>query len=137
MKEYLFFSNRFSREIKVVFNAQDALIYFEILNADDIVVSKSNSVSISPLREQFLKDMAELKIKVTELDRKISFDMFWDKYNYKDSGRKKAEEAWNKLNKEDQIKAFDYSSVLDRKLKMGAIAKPYATTYLNQKRWEQ
>ncbi len=75
------------------------------------------------------------KIAVKEITRIIPFDAFWDKYNYKTSGRIDAEKAWNKLSVADKIGAYDYIPRYEAMIKLSNVAKMYGSRYLNAKRW--
>lgn len=87
-------------------------------------------------REQdFLLSAKEHKLKLTRVEVEVSFEMFWDAYKQKDCGRTKAEQTWNKMPKAEQVQAFEFIPAFNSILKNSGTAKPYATTYLNQKRW--
>ena len=137
MRTYLYFSSKFDRDIKMTFNASGILTSFEVVNGDELTTVSADPMAFPTKEATFLTNTAAKKVKVTELERVVTFVMFWDKYAYKDCGKSKCEASWNKLSKEDQIKAFDYIVVYDRRLKMNGLAKLYATTYLNKKPWEQ
>lgn len=87
--------------------------------------------------EEFLQSAKERNIKVTKVNREITFDMFWDAYAYKSSGKQEAENAWKKLSKEDRLSAFDYIPVYEGLLKLNPVSKLYAASYLNKKRWKK
>lgn len=68
------------------------------------------------------------------MDREITFEMFWNRYNDKSrSSKKKTEALWNKLSKTDQVKAYMYIPVYLKN--KGAAEKKYATTYLSDELW--
>lgn len=67
----------------------------------------------------------------------LSFDNFWNAYNYKIGKKPMAENIWKRMSKADQIAALSgikpYDSHLARHIMK---AKAHATTYLNQRYWE-
>lgn len=69
----------------------------------------------------------------TEVKRDVTFEMFWERYNYKASGRIPAQKAWDKLTEAERISAYDYIPTYEAHLKMSRTAKKYASTYLNSK----
>lgn len=69
-----------------------------------------------------------------ELEGNISFETFWDKYNDKvRSSRKRSQKLWEKLNKENQAKAYYYIDTYNRH--RGNAEKKYCETYLNAELW--
>lgn len=65
---------------------------------------------------------------------KVSFDMFWNRYNDKErSSKKKTETAWNKMPVAEQIKAFRFIAAYNQR--RGTADKKYATTYLSDELW--
>jgi hypothetical protein len=85
--------------------------------------------------EGFVAAANKSGIKLIEIKRDITFEMFWDKYNYKTSGKEEAKKAWTKLSKSNQTAAYDYISVYESILKQNPVAKQYGSSYLNAKRW--
>lgn len=74
------------------------------------------------------------KAEIVELEMKISFEMFWNKYDDKlRSSKKKTEKIWNKLTEPNQIKAYYYINTYNRN--RGTAEKKYAETYLNAELW--
>lgn len=88
--------------------------------------------------ETFIGSCEKYKIKYTELERVVTFEMFWKRYDYVMSGKKKAQEAWDKLSKLDQVQAYDFIPAYFSHLKLNTnISKKYACTYLNQMMWRK
>lgn len=76
------------------------------------------------------------KLTFVSADYRISFDMFWEKYNKK-FNKKRCEPLWNKLTKTKQVKAYYGISSYDKHL----IKNPWKTkadpeTYLRKEYWE-
>lgn len=71
--------------------------------------------------------------KLTEL--KANFEMFWQKYDDKiNSSKKRAELKWNKMNAQDQQRAYDFIPRYFANIPSGTRRK-YAETYLNAELW--
>lgn len=70
-------------------------------------------------------------IKAKVIECQISFESFWEKYNYK-LGKKEAKRFWDKLTEGDQIVAFMNIDPYDFYLiKNPQIQKLYPASYLN------
>ena len=69
------------------------------------------------------------------IEGSVTFEMFWDKYNYKAlSSKKKARDKWLKLNESDRQKAYNYINKYKSNINYGTAPK-YAETYLNHEQW--
>lgn len=124
---------------KMTFEYKDELIYSMTIENPDFKKDDCNDkkYSVYMTEQGFLKAIKERGVKFTKINRTINFEMFWDKYNYKSSGKKEAEAAWNKLSKKDQLEAYDYISVYDGLLKLNPAPKLYGSSFLNKKRWSK
>lgn len=83
----------------------------------------------------FLEHAKARNIKITKADRVITFEIFWDKYDYKASGKKEAQTAWNKLSQRDQQGAYDWITPYFSQIKLENKPKLHASSYLNKQRW--
>ena len=73
--------------------------------------------------------------KFTEIVQEITFDSFWNKYDDKvNSSKKRTETKWNKMSKNEQIKAFNYIQKYFPSVPYGT-RKKFAETYLNAELW--
>lgn len=77
------------------------------------------------------------KMKVTETKPDISFNAFWNEYNYKVGNKPRAEKLYNKLTETEKILAIgsikEYNRYLSRK---PTIERLYPETYLSQRRYD-
>lgn len=137
MKTYQYYSQIYCSDIQVSYNQYGILTNVQVLNSHEIhqVHAAAEQLKNYLKEVDFVAAAMANKLKYFEVDRKVSFADFWDKYKQKDCGRTKAEESWNKLSKINQVMAFDFIPAFEGILKMSNTPKPYATTYLNQKRW--
>lgn len=72
-------------------------------------------------------------VRVIEVGYEITFEDFYKSYNNK-VGKLKAEKAWQRLSRDEQLKAYLYIQKYKNSIPAG-IAQLYPATYLNQKRW--
>lgn len=76
-------------------------------------------------------------IKITEIAPDLSFQAFWDAFDYKMGNKSRAEAAWGKMNVEDRSTCI--LSIKKYKLwkkQNPSIGHIYAETFLSQRRWE-
>lgn len=120
------------------YNENGALVSQDLTEAD------LNAAQINWFNNKMPKFLHQLKesikgskkavLRIVQQE-KVSFEQFWDKYNYKArSSRKKALNCWNRLSQTDRDKAFNYISTYERSIPNG-IAKKYAEIYLNAELW--
>lgn len=129
MKVYKYFSKGLDSDVKLSYT-DGALSGVEI---DSAKVTTDNKAYFFITESQFLGVCKKHNIPVIEVERVVTFEMFWERYNYKASGRIPTLKAWEKLTKEEQIAAFDYIPVYDALWKGNKTAKKYGASYLNSK----
>ena len=72
---------------------------------------------------------------LTEEAEKVTFEMFWDRYNDKArSSRVKTQRVWDRMPEGERVKAYRYISRYKNSIPQGVCMK-YATTYLNDQLW--
>lgn len=137
MKTYQYHSAIFGCNVQSTYNKHGLLVSFTVLDGNDVTKVNLASGQLKNYVNEldFLAIAKQNGLKLTEVERVITFDLFWDAYKQKDCGRTKAEQVWGKLSKADQLEAYDFIPAFNGILKMNGTAKPYATTYLNSKRW--
>lgn len=87
--------------------------------------------------EAYVNDTSRKLMKVTEIAPDLSFQAFWDAFDYKMGNRSRVEAAWAKMSTEDKnacmlsLKRYKTWKKLNPN-----IAHMYGETYLNQRRWE-
>ncbi|HSW65204.1 MAG TPA: hypothetical protein VLH56_18130 [Dissulfurispiraceae bacterium] len=136
MKTLLWTSERFHGELEFRFNDRGLLIGYddrgELTNDQRAWILNG-----LPRTEKELKELAATSrsIKLTEVNRDISFDDFWQRYDHKVvSSKKKARAAWERLPKAEQMKAYNFIGKYLQNIATG-VAKKYAETYLNSSIW--
>lgn len=120
------------------YNLNGVLTAFKILN--DEVMSDNQLVWLLRRFPYFEKRILHWKDKVPNIEvtigePDISFDKFWDIYNYK-VGKANAIKEWKKLPKTDQIKAIAQIKAYDGFLRRKQTGKVYPERYLKHRRFE-
>ena len=82
----------------------------------------------------FFEWQKTFKNECIEMEMKITFSMFWDKYDDKErSSKKRCEKMWGKYDESHQVKAYYFIEVYNRN--RGNAEKKYCETYLNAEQW--
>lgn len=103
----------------------------------EVIFSENNPQSKKAfffVYEEGLLDATKGKTSIIEMNREITFEMFWDAYGYK-HGKAEALKAWNRLSKKDQQEAYYYIPAYESFRKANNHNKLMAASYLNAKRW--
>lgn len=76
------------------------------------------------------------KLKVTHIPASVTFDMFWEQYNYK-VDKALAMKQWDQMKEGERFAAVSAIKAYDNYLRLHpGIAKIYPVRYLKNKRWE-
>lgn len=137
MKTYLLTSPKWAGEIEVVYNDLNLMVSIDISRAE--LAEKQQIYFLRDLPRE-LAELERLRQKspslvITEVEQEVTFEMFWNKYDEKiRSSKKRAERAWNRMSKTNQVKAYRFIQRYKLSLHPGTNAK-YAETYLNAEQW--
>ncbi|MCF8339210.1 MAG: hypothetical protein K9I74_14630 [Bacteroidales bacterium] len=127
-------------QINFTYNENGLLIAFEIREGDITLEQLRFIRKYLPLKEKELDVWASAlkgKVEIDEVPEDLSFDRFWNEYNYKVGNKQRAEKPWNKLGDAEKLKVLKSIPKYEYWLATHqGIAKAHATTYLNQRRWE-
>lgn len=135
MKIYELHSDAFGCKVRLSYNDSGVLMNYEVMNPElNQVAAKAIKLFIT--EEYFKEIVKELGLKYTEIDRAITFDIFWKRYAYTPD-KKLAIDAWAKLSKEEQVLAYDFIPRYDTQLKQSGFNRKYAVRYLKDKPWIQ
>lgn len=132
-------SEKYNCDMQFKFDTQGQIVGFEIMAENPMNGTElSTFLALLPQSHgELLKYCKKKNLTLIELKPDLSFEIFWNKYNYKDGGsKKKAEAVWDKLSEKDKATAISWIPRYENILIRQGVAKMYATTYLNQKRWE-
>lgn len=134
MRTYEYFSAGFQANVRLTYtegllSVVDVETYTGNFNSGD-------KAHFYILEDNFLNNCKANKIRFTEIEREITFEMFWKRYKYTPD-KQLAIQAWNKLTKAEQLKAYDWIPTYDAQLKNSGLARKYAVRYLKDKPWIQ
>lgn len=135
MRDYVFTSNQFGGEILFSYDSEGMLVKYE--NKAELTDDQALFLSRNfPLAESDLHKIKGKTGKITEVTD-LSFERFWNEYDFKMGNKKKAQELWRKLSEGERIAVFEALPRYNYFLKINqGIMKAYPTTFLNQRRWE-
>ena len=125
-------------DLQFTFSDAGSLVGFQVvediqLNPKTVAGILENALTLDLLMEYCKRR----NLKLLEINNDLSFATFWDKYGYKEGGsKKKAEAQWNKLPEHKRAAAMAFISKYNALIAKQQVAKMYATTYLNQERWD-
>lgn len=137
MTTYSLTSEAFTGEVVFSFNDAGLLISYDATGAN---LSEKQQIF---LLRNIPRELAEVKAmlanspsaKFVQINKEITFDMFWNRYDEKTrSSKKTAETVWKRMSVTDRNKAYwfipkYFSSILP------GVPKKYAETYLRKELW--
>lgn len=136
MKIYQVHSNIMLGDVRLTYNNHGILVCWEAV--DQLTPATVELRSTLLLSEAlFFETAKKHNLKFFEVNRKVTFDMIWERYAYKvDKALALAE--WNKLTEEERVAAYDFVPFYFAQLKAnGGLAKKYLVRYLKHKPWVQ
>ena len=138
MKHFVVTSNHYQGELSFKFDLNDRLIGFQI-----------NAVLSQEQYDWFFKNLPKTTkvllsdwkansktIKITEVPLDLSFDAFYNKYNYKVGNKTKAKDLWAKMDDANRALAITKIDAYNRFTEQSMIAKVYPERYLSHRRYE-
>ncbi|MDJ1494177.1 hypothetical protein QNI19_14635 [Cytophagaceae bacterium DM2B3-1] len=136
MRKFVIVSRKFDCEI--IFSYSNGVFMgFEVnkeLPAESLqFIVNTAFYKLSDLQKAY--SSPKLKGALVELVQLISFDEFWNKYDYA-LDKKRAKDVWDKLPVHEQTRAYDYIENYNNELRKSGTAKMYAKTYLKNKVWD-
>ncbi|MAX81731.1 MAG: hypothetical protein CL843_16335 [Crocinitomicaceae bacterium] len=136
MRHFIFTSDGFTGSIHFKYNAEGFLIEF-IIEADltekQLLYFYKN---MPKLIEDLMVFKKDVKGQVKEIEPDLSFDNFWNTYDYKYGNKRRAIKLWEKLSQANKIAALAWITKYENNLRKSGHGKMYPETYLNQMRWE-
>ena len=135
-KRYTLTSDKFKGEI--IFEFTDLVLTkydtgsAELTDAQIVYFAKNLPRELAEV-EAFLSKSPSAKFE--EIKEEITFDMFWNRYDDKQSSsKKKTLTKWNKMKQSEQIKAYNHIPKYFMSLPPNT-RKKFAETYLNAELW--
>ncbi len=96
---------------------------------------RRNVLRTLPVRPEVLQRINWRDGILTEEAEKVTFEMFWDRYNDKArSSKVKTQRVWDRMPEGERVKAYRYINRYKCSIPQGVCMK-YATTYLNDQLW--
>lgn len=126
-------TGNFSGEILLEYDALTHQLVTLSVMADLDETRLENFLNILPKTAKAAEVLDKAPLKVTKVLADVTFDMFWERYNYK-VDKEVARKRWNAMSSTERIKAFNYIQKYKVSLKPG-IDVMYPSTYLSKKRW--
>jgi hypothetical protein len=135
MKTYIATSLKFTGGVEYTFNAEGILVCIDMRDATLTEEQRLYLWFNRPRSVNHVETFAvAASLMITEKLVEITFEQFYEAYGYKE-GRKKAETAWNRLSKAEQLKAYQYIATIKTKKQISGQALQYPASYLNSARW--
>ena len=106
-----------------------------VFNGDYPERQRRNVLRTLPVRPEVLQRINWRDGILTEEAEKVTFEMFWDRYNDKArSSKVKTRRVWDRMPEGERVKAYRYINRYKCSIPQGVCMK-YATTYLNDQLW--
>jgi len=131
-------SKKFNGQILFKYNLNDYLISFEV-QADLDESQLIYFYKFLPWTRSKLFAMQSLpgnEITITEIPDDLSFEAFWNRYNYKVGKKNKVKHIWDNLPEATRVKVLQSVTYYNAWLSKTGYNKCYPETYLNQERYE-
>ncbi|CAN5309200.1 hypothetical protein BH09BAC1_BH09BAC1_14280 [soil metagenome] len=137
VRTYSLTSPAFIGEVLFSYNAEGYLWKYEV-KAELATSQIRLMLERIPLTEEQLQPLiAGKQARITEVKPNVTFDHFWEQYDYKEGTKKRAEKLWNSLTSKEKLLALYYIPKYNLKLATSKVAKQYPETYLSTKRFAQ
>lgn len=120
------------------YNEHDDLMEVQIRDIDSKLIEKQRNWiwNFVPKTTTELAAKTAKEIKITKIESELSFDAFWDLYNYKLGNKKRAKAHWDKLTETKKAlvmqKVKEYNFYMLHK----SHDKVFAERFLSEKRYE-
>lgn len=137
MKRFLIAAPAYTGDAELIFDTVGKLVRFDITKTNMRPEVLQEFKERVPIHIDNLTAAFEgVKVTITEADFEISFEQFWKKYNKK-INKIRCIPLWNKLTKNEQLKAYLGIDIYDRFLrKEGFRTKLDPENYLRNRTWE-
>lgn len=135
------------RSFEIVSDRYEGVVVVKYSDAGVFSFVDFSAAQLSDAQLRYLKNNIPMKVEqmqalaginhleVVEIDERVSFDAFWNKYNDKArSSKVKTKRAWDRMSKSEQVKAYRFIQKYFASIPNG-ISKKYATTYLSDQLW--
>jgi dienelactone hydrolase len=136
MKNFKVTSPAYTGEASLTYNRNGEIIVIDLSETNMNAELKHRFKGAVPVYDGNLGKQFLSPAVVVESEIVITFEMFWEKYDYK-FHRDRAEALWKRLSKTDKLLAFYKLDKYHQFLrKSGTQAKLHGDTYLRGRAWE-
>lgn len=140
MHQYIIEFKKYKATGLYTFNEKGALVKYEFdpgtfeqAQWDYYLIRFPHTINEIEGWKRLSKQLDNIFIRAVQQD--LSFDAFYNKYNYKHGKRARAMSAWNALSDVDKAKALAYIPKYDMHLLQTGINKKYAEFFLSAAEW--
>jgi hypothetical protein len=135
MIKYALTSQNFEGEVIFTYNDLQLLIGYD----NQSNMTEKQLIWLLEFLPRQLCDLTILPTKsktlfLREIPIELTFDLFWDSYNYK-VDKFEAQKVWDKLSRKEKLESFEYIKKYKTQCASSGVAIKYAKTYLRQKPW--
>jgi hypothetical protein len=140
MRKFTYTSTHIEGEVIVAFNDETGwLVACDLSQANLTQDQHATFLRNFPLTLNDFKSFVEKdkdNRQLTEIIQNVTFEMFWEKYDYKTlSHKKKSFAKWEKMSEAERQKAFNFIAKYNHLVMKQSIGKKHAETYLNAELW--
>lgn len=136
--KYILTAKQLKNKILVEFTTEGLLCKMEISSEDATEKFVRWFLGRLPWHEKAMSAINyQNLLKIEPVADNLSFDGFWDAYNYKVGKKPRVQKLWDAMSDPDRAKAIAGVKRYDGYLSaQKGIAKAYAETYLRNRYWE-
>lgn len=129
-------SDKYSGVVVYKFGEDDRFVGIDF-SGSDVNVAQAHWIMMHlPANAGSMAHFPGTSAKVVEVVEEVDFQRFWDRYNDKArSSRVKTKRVWDRMRKSDQMRAYHFVPKYFSSIP-GGVMKKYATTYLNDRLWD-
>lgn len=138
MSQYIIKITDIEGYITAGYNDNGHLNFISLTECEPTDVQRRNILDRIPRSATDLLDWQKKypKVSIKEVPVDLSFERFWNLYNYKQGKKSKAEKLWSQLSEEVKAIALVAVPKYNKWLGTKSIDKAYPETWLAQCRWE-
>lgn len=135
MREFILTSEKFTGSVVIRFSDSDSFTAIDFAGSEATKDQQAWFLSHLPATVLSLEIYRKNGIVCEEVKKEITFKAMWDLYDDKvTSSKKRSLAKWNKMNKTEQARAYNYVKKYFANIPSGT-RKKYLETYLNSEMW--
>lgn len=137
-RKYLVKFTRFNASALFEYNAHGFLVLYELVPGEFQDPQYGYLKKAFPKTLEQMQNMISAKlpnVRITEVQPDLSFDAFYNLYNYKVGKRSRAMNNWERMSDTEKAKAIAYIPVYMRRISETGYNKKYPEFYLSAEEW--